>query len=154
VACDVDFIVLQRLAAGCVCAADRIINVAIVYSTAAITARLSGVITAIDAGPGNGVMLLLNGGVTLATITLAKPCGVAAAGVLTFTVPATDIAADATGNADGARIQDSTGAVMISGLTVGIPLSGANVTIANGLNSTLVTVGQVVTLISGQIIGS
>ena len=43
---------------------------------------------------------------------------------------------------------------MISGLTVGIPLSGANVTIANGLNSTLVTVGQVVTLISGQIIGS
>jgi hypothetical protein len=128
--------------------------VAIVYSTTAINARLNGVVSAIDGGPGNGVMLLLAGGVTLATITLAKPSGTVAGGILTFVVPQLDLSADATGNADGARIQDSTGAIMISGLTVGIPLSGANVIIANGFNTTHVTVGQVVTLISGQIIGS
>lgn len=127
---------------------------AIIYSTTAINARLNGVVSAIDGGAGNGVMLLLSGGTVLATITLAKPCGIVAGGVLTFVVPQSDVSADATGNADGARIEDSTGAVMVSGLTVGVPLSGANVIISNGLNSRLVTIGQVVTLISGQIIGS
>src|SRR5512143_499541 len=129
-------------------------NVAIIYSTTAINARLNGVVSAIDSGAGNGVIKLLSGGLVLATVPLAKPCGAVAGGILTFVVPQIDFSADATGNANGANIENSTGVVMISGLTVGIPLSGANVIISNGLNSTLVTAGQVVTLISGQIIGS
>lgn len=127
---------------------------AIIYSTTAINARLNGVISAIDGGAGHGVMRLLAGGITISAITLNKPCGAVAGGILTFFVPVLDIAADATGNVNGATIEDSTGALMISGLTVGVPLSGANVIISNGFNSTFVTVGQVVTLISGQIIGS
>lgn len=127
---------------------------AIIYSIPAINGRLSGLVSAIDSGPGNAVFKLLGGGIVLATITLAKPCGTVAGGILTFVTPQTELSADATGNADGARIEDSTGVVMVSGLTVGIPLSGANVIINNGLNSTHVTIGQVATLVSGQIIGS
>lgn len=127
---------------------------AIIYSTTAINFRLAGVVSAIDSGPGSGVLRLLDGVVVLADIVLAKPCGVVAAGVLTFVVPQTDLAANANGNANGARIENSAGVVMISGLTVGIPGSGANIIITNGFNTTAVVLGQTVTLVSGQIIGS
>lgn len=128
--------------------------VAIIYNIPVINARLQGVVTALDSGPGNAVLRLFAGGVLLSTITLAKPSGAVAGGVLTFAVPHSDVNAAATGNANVAMITDSTGANTITGLTVGIPLSGANVIIANGLNSTLISAGQVVTIISGQIIGS
>lgn len=127
---------------------------AIIYNIPVINARLQGVVSAIDAGAGFGVLTLLDGGLVLGQINLAKPCGAVAGGVLTFVVPDTDLSANATGNANGAMITDSTGANTITGLTVGIPLSGANVIISNGFNTTHVIIGQVVTLISGQIIGS
>lgn len=124
---------------------------AIIYSTTAINARLNGVVTAIGAA---GILRLLAGGLTVSSITLATPCGIVAGGVLTFTVPALDPSAAGTGTVDSAMILDAGLNVMVSGLTVGIPLSGANVIISNGLNTTFIGVGQSVSLISGQIIGS
>jgi hypothetical protein len=43
---------------------------------------------------------------------------------------------------------------MISGLTVGIPGSGADILLTNGLNNTLVTAGQTVAVVSAQITGT
>ena len=63
-------------------------------------------------------------------------------------------AATATGSAENAIITDASGAVMISGLTVGIPLSSADIIMSNGLNSTVISVGQVVQLLSAQITGT
>lgn len=124
---------------------------AIIYSQTVINARLQGVVTSI----GNaGLLRLLAGGNLVSTITLANPCGVVGGGVLTFTVPVFDLSATGTGVADSAVIEDAGSNLMISGLTVGIPLSGANVIINNGANSTLINIGQIVTMISGQIIGS
>lgn len=123
----------------------------ITYSQTAINARLQGVVSVIGAG---GVLKLYGGIVLLSTIPLANPCGTVAGGVLTFTVPQSDPAASNTGSANTATIEDSGNNVMISGLSVGVPLSGANIIISNGLNSTLITAGQIVTLVSGQIIGS
>jgi hypothetical protein len=78
---------------------------------------------------------------------------VVAGGVLTFTVPRTTVATG-TGIATAAIITDFTGALMISDLTVGIPLSGANLIVSNGVNTLQFNAGQVVVLVSGQIIGS
>jgi len=127
--------------------------VAIVYSTAAITARLNGVISAIDGGGGPGQLQLLAGAIPLAIIPLATPSGTAAAGILTFTGGVFTVAI-AAGVINVVNITDATGAVMVSGLTVGIPFSGANVIVNNALNTLQVNVGQQVTLVSGQIIGS
>jgi hypothetical protein len=49
---------------------------------------------------------------------------------------------------------DATGLEMITGLSVGIPLSGANIIVSNGLNTLQVNLGQTLTMLSGQIIGS
>jgi hypothetical protein len=123
------------------------------YSSVAINDRLLGVVTAIgDAG--NGVLKLLAGGTVLSSITLQNPCGTVGGTVLTFTGNLIDASAANTGSATAARIEDGAGTVMISGLTVGIPGSTADIIMSNGLNSTLVTAGQVVQLVSGQIQGS
>jgi len=124
--------------------------VSLVYSAAAINARLNGVVTAIDA---NGMLKIFGGAVLLADIKLAFPCGTVAAGVLTFTVPVFANAV-ASGTADSATVTDSGGNLMISGLTVGIPLSGANIIVTNGVNTTFITAGNAIPLISGQIIGA
>jgi len=125
----------------------------VTYSQTAITDRLNGVITAID-DAGNGTLQLLAGGTILSTIALANPCGTANAGVLTFIGTLLDPSAANTGSATAGVIKDGAGNVMISGLTVGIPLSGADIILSNGLNSTLITAGQTVQLLSAQITGS
>lgn len=123
----------------------------VVYSQSVIDARLNGVVTALGA---SAQLLLQVNGATVSTINLANPVGSVSGGILTFTVPLNDPAAAGTGNVNGAIILDSAAATAISGLTVGIPLSGADVIISNGLNSTLVSSGQVVSLIGAQITGS
>ena len=81
---------------------------------------------AIDAGPAAGRLKIYAGalpatkgdapaGALLADIPLADPCGVSAAGVLTFTVPAEDTSADATGTAAFFYLEDSTGAFVSDG---------------------------------------
>ncbi len=126
----------------------------VTYSTTAINDRLNGVVTAIDAGGTNGSLKLLAGATTISTISLARPCGTVNGGILTFSGTLLDPNAANTGNPTEGRIYDSNGSVVISGLTTGIPLSGADIVISNGLNSTLITAGQVVSLLSAQITGS
>jgi hypothetical protein len=129
--------------------------VPITYSQIAINYRLNGVVSAIDAGGGPGTLrLLTNGGAVLSTVTLGNPAGTVNGGVLTFSTPEFDLGAAGTGLAFEGRIYDANGNPIISGLTVGIPASGANIILANGQNSVEVTAGQVVELLSGQITGS
>jgi hypothetical protein len=127
--------------------------VAVNYSTTAINARLNGVVSVIDGGGGPGQLRVFAGALLLAAVPLGTPSGTVSGGVLTFTVPETTVAVG-TGTADNAIITNAGGVVMISGLTVGIPLSSANLIVSNGLNTLLFTAGQVVSLLSGQIIGS
>lgn len=123
----------------------------VTYSQAAINARLNAVVSTV----GNaGIFRLLAGATTVSTITLASPCGTVSGGVLTFSGSLLDDSADATGTVDSARVETSGGSIVVSGLTVGIPLSGADVVISNGLNSTLITAGQSVALVSATITGS
>lgn len=125
----------------------------IVYSLTCINARLNGVVSAIDDGAGPGQMVLLGISTVICTITLSNPCGTVSGGILTFTGSPSGTAAN-TGNVITARLQDSNGVIMVSGLTVGIPGSGADVILSNGLSSTLVSAGQAVQLLSAQITGS
>ena len=126
----------------------------VVYSLTAINDRLQGVVTAIDAGGSNGTMQLISAGSVVSTIALARPSGTVNGGVLTFSGTLLDPSAAGTGLVDTVRFADSNGSVIISGLTVGIPTGSADVIISNGLNSTLITAGQTVQVLSAQIQGS
>ena len=125
------------------------------YSTTAINARLEGVKTVIDS-TGNGYLQLLAGSIVVSTIQLARPCGIVDSGVLTFTGQLLDSAATGSTIAvDGAKITTVDGTSVVTGLTVGIPSAvGYDVTLSNGLNSTVIAAGQVVELLSAQITGS
>ena len=122
---------------------------AITYSTTVKNTRLSAVVTAL----GSGAKLVIGsagsagGSITtaLATIVLNSTPASVSSGVLTFSgLPLSDVA-DATGTANSARLEDSSGTVIASGLTVGT--SAADIIIS----STAVTTGQTVTLTSGTI---
>jgi hypothetical protein len=120
---------------------------AVVYSTAVKNSRLTVVRDAIDAGASAGVLEIgtTGMGTVLATIPLADPSGSVSAGVLSLTMPQSDTNADATGTAAEARIKDSNGTTIVSGLTVGT--SGANI----NLSSVGITAGDTVTLNSASI---
>lgn len=126
---------------------------AVVYSIPCINNRLLGVVTTIDAGAGNGLLVLLANSTVICTITLQKPSGTASGGVLTFTGPLLGTAA-AAGSVTTAQFQDSTGAVVASGFTTGIPLSGSDIIISNGINSTFINTAQSVQILSATITGS
>ncbi len=121
------------------------------YSQTLIDARLNGVVTALGALAN---LVLKAGATTVSTIQLASPVGTVNGGILTFTGQLLDPSAAATGTVTNAIILDSGGSTAISGLTVGIPGQQRDVIISNGLNSTLITVGQTVSLLSAQITGS
>ncbi|MEY4441012.1 MAG: hypothetical protein RL442_12 [Pseudomonadota bacterium] len=123
---------------------------AVVYSTAAKNARLTAVVNTIDAGSGAGVLQIgtTSMGTVLAEITLADPSGTVTGGVLTFSsFPRSDTSANATGVAAAARIRDSNGADVITGLTVGMTGSGADII----LDTTNIDAGEIVTLNSATI---
>lgn len=126
----------------------------IVYSLAAINARLSGVVSTIDAGSSNGKLVLLAGGTIVSTITLAKPSAAVNGGVLTFIGPLSDPAAASTGNVTTAQVKDSNGNIIISGFSVAPTGGTADIIISNGLNSTLITAGQIIQVLAAQITGS
>lgn len=127
---------------------------AVIYSLSAINNRLLGVITTIDAGSGNGVIVLLAGSTPVSNVTLQKPSGTVNGGVLTFTGPMIDPSAAGAGIVTTAHVTDSTGAVIISGFSVGIPGSTADIIISNGLNSDFINTGQIVSVLAAQITGS
>lgn len=125
---------------------------AVDYTLPAINARLQGLVNVIGAN-GNGFIVLMDGSTTLVAIQLANPCGTVSGGVLNFDGTMLDTATG-TGSADVCNVTDALGVDMITGLTVGIPFSGAEVIISNGLNSTAISSGQIVQVLSAQITGS
>jgi hypothetical protein len=120
------------------------------YNLATINGRLNVVVTNIDAGASFGVMrLLATGNQTVSTIQLLKPSATVTAGILTFNglplaSPLTLISAQIV----AADIEDSTGAVVASGLTVG-PSSAFDIVMANPT----VSAGQTLTLTLATITG-
>ncbi len=126
----------------------------IVYSQSCINNRLLGVVTTIDAGVGNGIMVLLASGAVVSTITLQKPSATVNGGVLTFSGPLSDPSALGSGFITAVQVKDSGGNLVISDFSVGIPGATADVIISNGLNSTFITFNQVVQVLAAQIIGS
>lgn len=121
---------------------------AITYSVAAKNARLLAARDQIDAGSGPGVLQIGTTGmaIVLADIILGDPSATVNAGVLTFSgFPRSDTTANATGVAAAARIRDSNGTDVITGLTVG--MSGADIV----LDNTSVNAGQVITINSAVI---
>ena len=119
---------------------------AVVYTTAVKNVRLNAVTTAIGT---TGVLEIGTTGMAtvLATIPLANPAAPAAAsGVLTFTMPQSDVSADATGTAAAARIRTATGGTdVVTGLTVGT--SGTDIV----LDNLSIATGQQVTINSATI---
>lgn len=122
------------------------------YNTNVLTQRLQVVINAIDAGPSNGFLRILdNGSVVLSSFQLSRPMGVAAAGVLTFNgLSIIDPSAVATGIPTRARLEDSTGVIVASGLTVGLS-SAFDIVISP---SQSITAGQTVALTAATITGN
>lgn len=121
---------------------------AVNYSSGLKDTRMTAVRDAIDAGAGAGYLEICTASyaLVLATITLADPSGTISGGVLTFSgTPLSDTSADNTGTAAVARIKDSNGNIIVSGLTVGT--SGTDIV----LNSTSITAGQQVTLNSATL---
>jgi hypothetical protein len=111
----------------------------VIYQASLRTTRMNAVETDIDSGVGAGTLEIGTTGFasTLVTFTLSDPAGVVAGDVLTGSgMPKTATAA-AGGVAAEARIKNSTGTVIVSGLTVGT--SGTNVIISP---STTISNGQ------------
>lgn len=119
----------------------------IIYAAALRTARLTAVRDALDAGSGPGTLEIGTSamGTVLAILTLSDPCGTVSGDVLTFSAITQDSSADASGTAAAARIKDSSGNIVISGLTVGT--SAADII----LSSTSITAGQVVPMTSATL---
>jgi hypothetical protein len=122
---------------------------AVIYGASLRTQRMQDVLDAIDAGSGPGIIEIGTTAMAtvLATIALADPCGSVSGDVLTFdfSPPVADTSADATGTAAAARVKDSNGNIVISGLTVGT--AGANIV----LDSVAIVAGQTVQLTAGTL---
>lgn len=121
---------------------------AVVYSTAVKTARMTAVRDQIDAGTGAGILQIgtTGMGTVLAEITLADPSGTVSGAVLTLSgFPRSDTSANATGTAAAARIRDSSGNDIITQLTVGT--SGQDI----NLDNVSINTGQTVTINSATI---
>ena len=122
---------------------------AVTYSSTVKDNRMTQVLNAIDGGAGAGYIEIGTTGMAsvLATIPLADPSGTVSAGVLTFDFDpdVSDTSADNTGTAAEARIKDSNGNIIVSGLTVST--TGANI----NLSSLSITTGDTVTLTTGTI---
>jgi hypothetical protein len=121
---------------------------AVVYTTSVKNARMTAVRDQIDAGTGPGVLQIGTTGMAsiLAEITLDDPSGTISGGVLSLSgFPKSDTSANNSGTAAAARIRDSSGADVITGLTVGT--SGTDII----LDSANITATQTVTINSASI---
>lgn len=120
---------------------------AVTYRSTLKDTRMNAVKTDIDSGGAAGSIEIgtTGMGTVLAVLPLSYPCGTVTSGVLTFSAITSDSAADATGTAAEARIKNSAGTAIVTGLTVGT--SGANI----NLNTTSITTGGAVSLSSGAL---
>lgn len=124
---------------------------AVTYTTAVKTARMTAVRDAIDGGGAAGKLEIGTAGmaIILATIPLGfsgASTGTISGAVLTLAgFPRSDTSADNSGTAAAARIRTSANVDIITGLTVGT--SGTDII----LDSTSITIGQNVTINSATI---
>lgn len=120
---------------------------AVTYRTSLKTTRMNDVKTDIDSGGAAGTIEIGTSGMgaVLAVLTLSYPCGSVTGDTLTFSAITSDSSADATGTAAEARIKNSAGTAIVTGLTVGT--SGANI----NLNTTSIVAAGTVSLSAGSI---
>ena len=118
------------------------------YSASLKSIRMNAVISAIDTS-GTGTIEIGSSGMAmvLVTIGLSKPSFMESNGVITMAGVPLSGSASNSGTAASADIKDGDGDVVVSGLTVGISGSGADII----LDSTSLTVGQIVTMQSATI---
>lgn len=114
--------------------------------------RLQAIIDHIDDSGGPGTLVVgtsaLSGATgVLFTLTLDVPMGTISTRTLTFAGTPIDTSATAAGTAAKAEIRDVGGNVVVSGLTVGISGSGANII----MDTVSITVSRPVRLVSGTI---
>lgn len=121
------------------------------YNATLRNSRLQLVANAIDAGGANGVLRLLDStGAVLSSLALSRPALSVAGVIATFNgLSLIDAAATAAGLATGARIEDSTGTVVESGLTVGTV--GTDIVLAP---TNAIAVGQTVAIQQASITGN
>lgn len=117
---------------------------AVTYSTTVKSARLAEVVSALGTA---GKLEIGTSGFasTLVTFTLDNPAGSVSGDELTFAFDSVSELATGTGAAAVARMRTSADADVITGLTVGT--SGTDII----LNSTSITTGQQVTVVSAVI---
>lgn len=122
---------------------------AVNYSGATKNARMTAVRDQIDGGVSTGKLNIYDSSdVILGTVLLSDPCGTVAANTLTFTgFPRSDVSADNAGIGAKATITDSADVVVISGLTVGLAGSGADII----LDNTNIAAGQSIVINSASI---
>lgn len=121
-----------------------------VYPTAVINSRLTDVVNAIDAGGMGGTCKLFDAGSNLiSTLQILRPSGTVAGGVITFAMPWIDPLAAHTGAPVSAKISDSAGNAVITGLTVGTGSSSFDIVLSNAI----ITAGQTVAITAASIVG-
>lgn len=101
---------------------------AVIYNSALRTTRMTATR---DACAGGTLQLLTSGGAVLSSHTLTAPGGTVADGVWTMAFANATVAATGTGTATAARIRNSGDADVVTGLTVGLTESGADVELQN-----------------------
>ena len=122
------------------------------YSLAVINSRLQVVVNAVDAGASSGFLRLLNsGGSVVSSFQLQKPSMTVAAGVASFNGLSLIDPAAVGGTAVGARVEDSAGNIVISGLVVNNTASPVPDIVLTPTN--IITAGQAVALTAATITG-
>jgi hypothetical protein len=123
------------------------------YNVTVRTNRLQQAINAIDAGPSSGFLRLLDPlGNVLSSLQLARPSATVLNGIATFNgLALIDPAAAAGGTIAGGRIEDSTGTIVISGLSASTPGSTADIIFAP---TNIISAGQTVAITAASITGN
>jgi hypothetical protein len=122
------------------------------YNVTVINSRLQQVVNAVDAGASNGFLRLLSAGNSIvSSFQLSKPSMFIGNGVATFNGLSLIDPAAVGGTAVGARVEDSNGNVVISGLIVNNSTSAPPDIILSPSN--IIATGQTVALTAATITG-
>lgn len=101
---------------------------------------------------GGSIQLLDSGGAVLATVAFnAGSAGTVAGAVMTAAGMPKTVTASASGAVAGARMRTSAAVDYQTGLTVGIPGSGAQVIVDNGAGTLALAAGDQVTVLSATL---
>lgn len=122
------------------------------YSLPVISNRLQQGVNALDAGGLPGALYLLDGsGTVLSTLPLARPSAAVSGNTMAFNgLSLVDPAAAASGVAVAARMADSAGNVVISGLTVGTA-AGSDIVLSP---TNAIVAGQTIAIQAATITGT